>query len=247
MGLLVRPAAKTRSRAGTMSIIEHLEDLRRALAISAGAWVLCTIAAWFFSVELLRFIVLRAGLPHGLVYLDPTGGFMVRLEIAMAAGTLLASPAIFWQLWWFISPGLHRHERRVVLPLIGATTFFFLLGVALSFYALPLIVGVLSGLAPRDVLQFLPSGDAFLSFLLGLSLAFGLVFQLPVVLWTLGMLGVISSAWLWRNRFYWVSGLGLLANFMTPGGDPLVTPLVVFVPLIAFYLGVTLLLRLTGR
>ena len=138
MGLLVRPAAKTRSRAGTMSIIEHLEDLRRALAISAGAWVLCTIAAWFFSVELLRFIVLRAGLPHGLVYLDPTGGFMVRLEIAMAAGTLLASPALFWQLWWFISPGLHRHERRVVLPLIGATTFFFLLGVALSFYALRL-------------------------------------------------------------------------------------------------------------
>jgi Sec-independent protein secretion pathway component TatC len=68
-----------------------------------------------------------------------------------------------------------------------------------------------------------------------------------VVLWTLGMMGVISSAWLWSNRFYWVTGLGLLANFMTPGGDPLVTPLVVFVPLISFYLGVTLLLRLSGR
>ena len=61
------------------------------------------------------------------------------------------------------------------------------------------------------------------------------------------MLGVISSGWLWANRFYWVSGLGLLANFMTPGGDPLVTPLIVFVPLLSFYLGVTLLLRLTGR
>ncbi|HXM57372.1 MAG TPA: twin-arginine translocase subunit TatC [Candidatus Dormibacteraeota bacterium] len=247
MGLLVRPPGNQRSREGSMTIIEHLEDLRRALAISAGAWVLGTLAAWFFSVEILRFIVFRAALPHGLVYLDPTGGFMIRLEIAMAAGTLLASPAIFWQLWWFISPGLHRHERRIVLPLIAATTFFFLLGVALCFYALPLIVGVLSGFAPHDVLQFLPSGDAFLSFLLGLSIAFGLVFQLPVVLWTLGMLGVISSAWLWRNRFYWVSGLGLLANFMTPGGDPLVTPLVVFVPLLTFYLGVTVLLRITGR
>lgn len=73
------------------------------------------------------------------------------------------------------------------------------------------------------------------------------MFQLPVVLWTLGLLGVISSGWLWRNGFYWVSGLGLLANLMTPGGDPLVTPMVVFVPLLVFYLGATLLLRLTGR
>src|SRR5205807_8718473 len=133
-----------------------------------------------------RFIVFRSGVPHGFVYLDPTGGFMIRLEIAMAAGTLLASPATFWQPWWFICPGLHRREKEVVLPLIGATTFFFLLGVAPCFYPLPLIVGVLNGFAPHDVLQFLPSGDAFLSFLLGLSIAFGLVFQLPVVLWTLG-------------------------------------------------------------
>ena len=229
-----------------MTIIEHLEDLRRALAIGAGAWLLATVAAWFFAADPLRFIEHRAGLPP-LVYLDVTGGFMIQLELAIAAGTLLASPVIFWQLWWFISPGLHTSEKRVVLPLIGATTFFFLLGVALCFYTLPLIVHVLNGFAPKDALQFLPSGDAFLSFLLGLSIAFGLVFQLPVVLWTLGMLGVISSRWLWRNRFYWVSGLGLLANFMTPGGDPLVTPLIVFVPLVSFYLGVTLVLRLSGR
>jgi Sec-independent protein secretion pathway component TatC len=73
------------------------------------------------------------------------------------------------------------------------------------------------------------------------------VFQLPVVLWILGMLRIISSRWLWQNRFYWVSGLGLLANFMTPGGDPLVTPLIVFVPLIAFYLGSIVVLRISGR
>lgn len=246
MGLLVRPARPQRRPDGAMTVIEHLEDLRRALAIGAGAWLLATVAAWFFSADLLRFIEHQAGLPT-LVYLDVTGGFMIQLELAIAAGTLLASPVIFWQLWWFISPGLHTSEKRVVLPLIGATTFFFLLGVALCFYTLPLIVHVLSGFAPKDALQFLPSGDAFLSFLLGLSIAFGLVFQLPVVLWTLGRLGVISSSWLWRSRFYWVSGLGLLANFMTPGGDPLVTPLVVFVPLVSFYLGVTLLLRLSGR
>jgi sec-independent protein translocase protein TatC len=229
-----------------MTLIQHLEDLRRALAITVGSWLAGSVAAWFFSSEVLRLVVHRSGLDH-LVYLHPTGAFSLRLEIAVCTGTLLASPVIFWQLWWFVSPGLYRDERRVALPVIVATTFFFLLGVALCFYTLPLIVHVLSGFAPSDVLQFLPSGEDFLGFLLGLCIAFGLVFQLPVVLWTLGMLGVISSAWLWRNRFYWVSGLGLVANFMTPGGDPLVTPLVVFVPLLAFYLGCTLLLRLTGR
>jgi sec-independent protein translocase protein TatC len=95
-------------------------------------------------------------------------------------------------------------------------------------------------------MQFLPNASDFLSFLLGLCIAFGLVFELPVVLWTLGMLGIISSGWLWSNRLYWVLGLGLLANIMTPGGDPL-TPLVVFVPLIFFYGGSMLLLKISGR
>jgi sec-independent protein translocase protein TatC len=236
----------SRDRTGKMTLVQHLDDLRRALAIAVAAWLLAVVASWFVSDEVLRLIVHRSGLNH-LVYLHPTGGFTIRLEVAVCTGTVLASPLILWQLWWFVSPGLYRNERRAALPLVAATTFFFLLGVALCLYSLPLIVHVLSGFAPPDVLQFLPSGDDFLAFLLALSIAFGLVFQLPVVLWTLGLLGVISSRWLWRNRFYWVSGLGLLANFMTPGGDPLVTPLVVFVPLLAFYLGATLLLRLTGH
>lgn len=247
MQLLVRSGGGVRPDHDRMTIIEHLEDLRRALAIAGGAWLLAAVAGWFLSVDALRLIEARANLVHGLIVLDPTGSFIVRIQIAIAAGTLLASPVICWQVWWFISPALHRHEKRVVVPLIAATTFFFLLGVGLCFYALPLIMGVLTSAAPPDVIQYLPSGHEFLGFLLGLCIAFGLVFQLPVVLWTLGMMGVISSAWLWSNRFYWVTGLGLLANFMTPGGDPLVTPLVVFVPLISFYLGVTLLLRLSGR
>jgi sec-independent protein translocase protein TatC len=243
MGLLTRPG-RTPER---MTVIQHLEDLRCALTIAFCAWLVATIAAWFVSEEVLRLIQHRSGLEHVFVYLDPTGGFTLRLQVAVCVGTLAASPVIFWQVWWFVSPGLHRTERQVMLPLIAATTFFFLLGVALCFYSLPLIVNVLSGFAPKDVLQFLPSGEAFVGFLLGLCIAFGLVFQLPVVLWILGMLRIISSRWLWQNRFYWVSGLGLLANFMTPGGDPLVTPLIVFVPLIVFYLGSIVVLRISGR
>jgi sec-independent protein translocase protein TatC len=246
MGLLVRGPGKTRTRDDkSMSVIEHLEDLRRALIISAIAFVVCSVVAWFFTSYVLQYIEHRANLPP-LTYLNPTGAFMLRFRIALYSGILVSSPIIFWQAWWFVGPGLHTHEKRVVLPLIACTTFFFLLGVSFCFYSLPLIMRVLNGFAPHDVLTYLPVGDEFISFLLGLCLAFGLVFELPVVLWTLGMLRIISSSWLWKQRLYWVLGLGLLANIMTPGGDPL-TPLVVFVPLLIFYAGTTLLLKLTGR
>jgi sec-independent protein translocase protein TatC len=247
MGLLVRASdKKNRTRDDkSMTVIEHLEDLRRALIISAVVWVVCSVVAWFFTSDVLQYVEHRANLPP-LTYLNPTGAFMLRFRIALYSGTLLASPIIFWQAWWFVGPGLHTHEKKVVLPLIFSTSFFFLLGVATCFYSLPLIMRVLNGFAPHDVLNYLPVGDEFISFLLGLCLAFGLVFELPVVLWTLGVLRIISSSWLWKQRLYWVLGLGILANVMTPGGDPL-TPLVVFVPLLIFYGGTTLLLKVTGR
>lgn len=229
-----------------MTIVEHLEDLRRALIIATAAWLVCSVVAWFFAVDVLEFIKQRANLPH-FVFLNPTDGFTIRFQLAIYVGTLPASPIVFWQAWWFVSPGLHTNEKRIVLPLIVATTVFFLVGVAFCFYTLPLIVHMLTGFFTPDVMQYLPSAADFLGFLLGLCIAFGLVFELPVVLWTLGMMGIISSAWLWQNRLYWVAGLGLVANFMTPGGDPLMTPLVVFLPLLVFYGGSMLLLRISGR
>lgn len=231
---------------GRMSIVEHLEDLRRALIISLIGWLAVTIVAFIFWKQILEFLIYRAGLQKtGLIFLAPTGAFMIGLKIAFIVGLVGAAPIIFWQLWWFISPGLHVHEKRLILPLIGATSFFFLVGISFSLYALQLIMKVLTGFAPPD-LRYLPDGNELLGFVLLITIAFGLVFELPVVLYTLGRLGIISSGWLYKNRAYWVVGLGLLANFMTPGADPL-TPLLVFVPLIVFFEGTALLLKLTGR
>jgi len=110
----------------------------------------------------------------------------------------------------------------------------------------PLIMRVLTGFASGGDLVYFPGGDELLGFIFLITIAFGLVFELPVVLWTLGMLRIISSRWLYRHRAYWLIGLGLLANFMTPGADPL-TPLLVFVPLYVFWEATALLLKLTGR
>jgi len=229
-----------------MSIVEHLEDLRRALIISLAGWMVATVIAFVFWQRILEFLIIRAGLQKtGLFFFAPTGAFMLGLKIAFVVGLVGAAPIIFWQIWWFISPGLHDHEKKLVLPLVGATTFFFLVGVAFAVFALPLIMKVLTGFAPPDV-HFLPDGEKLLGFIFLITLAFGIVFELPVVLYTLGMLRIISSRWLYRHRFYWMVGLGLLANFMTPGADPL-TPLLVLVPLYVFWEATALLLKLTGR
>ena len=227
-----------------MSVIEHLEALRRALIISIAAWTVATVVAWFFSTTVLTFLIHRSGLENAF-FLSPTGAFFLRFKVALYMGIVAAAPVLFWQAWWFVSPGLYRHEKRVILPLIGATSAFFMLGVGFALFALPLFMRVLLSFAPSD-LHFLPVGDDLLSFILALAIAFGLVFEMPVILWTLGMLRIISTRWLYKNHAYWIVGLGLLANVMTPGLDPL-TPLIVFIPLVVFWEATALLLKLSGR
>lgn len=250
MALLQRGGRRTSSEKrdvdARMSIVKHLEDLRRALIIAVIGWLVATVVAFVFWQPILHFEILRAGLEKvGLFFFAPAGAFMLGLKIALVVGLAGAAPIIFWQIWWFVSPGLHDHEKRLALPLIAATTFFFLLGITFSQFSLPLFMKVLTGFAPPDV-HYLPNGEELLGFILLISLAFGVVFELPVVLYTLGMLRIISSRWLYRHRAYWLVGMGLAANFMTPGADPL-TPLLVFVPLYIFWEATTLLLKITGR
>jgi sec-independent protein translocase protein TatC len=179
------------------------------------------------------------------VYLQPAGGVLLQLKVAMYLGVVLAAPVIIQQIWWFVSPGLHAHERRFILPVIVATIFFFFVGVGVAVFALPLYIKVLTSLSPPGV-TYLPDITGLVSFVLLMVIGFGLVFELPVVLFVLGMMRIISSRWLRKNRPYWFLGLGVLANFLTPGVDP-VTPLIMFIPLYIFYEGTSLLLRLLRR
>jgi sec-independent protein translocase protein TatC len=227
-----------------MSVIEHLEALRRMLIISLIAWGIATIAAVFIAGHVISFLVTRAGLNHA-IYLQPGGGVILQLKVAMYIGIVIAAPVIIQQVWWFVSPGLHAHERRFVLPLVLATIIFFAIGVGVAMFALPLYIKVLNSLAPAEV-TYLPDVTELVGFVLIMVLGFGLVFELPVVLFVLGMLRIISSRWLYKRRPYWFLGLGVLANFLTPGVDPL-TPMIMFIPLYIFFEASALLLKLLGR
>jgi sec-independent protein translocase protein TatC len=227
-----------------MSLLDHLEALRRVLIVSVIGWAICTVVAFVFWTRILEFLISRGNVSH-LVFLTPTGGITLGLKIALVVGLVLAAPVWIQQIWWFVSPGLHRHERRLVVPLILATIAFFAIGVSFALFSLPLFMKILQGFAPKDF-SYLPVGEDYLNFILFLVLGFGIVFEMPVVVYTLGLLRIISSKWLYANRFYWIIGLGVLANVMTPGVDP-ITPLFMWVPLYVFWEATALLLKLSGR
>ncbi|HEV2029576.1 MAG TPA: twin-arginine translocase subunit TatC [Candidatus Dormibacteraeota bacterium] len=227
-----------------MSVMEHLEALRRVLIISLIAWAATTVAAFFISPRVIDFLIKRAGIGHA-VYLQLAGGVLLEVKVALYIGLVLAAPVVIQQVWWFVSPGLHAHERRFILPLIASTVFFFGVGVSVAMYALPIYVRVLNSFSPPDT-SYLPDISQFVSFVLVMVIGFGIVFELPVVLFVLGMLRIIKSRWLYKNRPYWFLALGITANFLTPGADP-VTPLIMFIPLYVFYEGTALLLKLLGR
>src|SRR6266567_54792 len=212
-----------------MTIIEHLEALRRALIVALIAWAVATVAAFFISGRVIGWLIDRAGIGHA-IYLQPAGGVLLELKVALYIGVIIAAPVVIQQIWWFVSPGLHPHERRFILPLIVATIFFFAIGVAVALFALPLYLHVLNSFSPPNT-TYLADISALVSF---------------VLLIVIGMMRIISSKWLHKNRVYFFLGLGILANFLTPGTDP-VTPLIMFVPLYVFYEATALVLKLAGR
>jgi sec-independent protein translocase protein TatC len=227
-----------------MSVIEHLEALRRALIVSLVAWGLTTLASFFISGKVIGLLISRAGIGHA-IYLQPTGGVILQLKVALYIGLVIAAPVVIQQIWWFVSPGLHVHERRFILPLIVATIVFFAIGVAVAIFALPIYIHVLNSLAPPNT-SYLPDISELIGFVLIMVIGFGIVFELPVILFVLGMLRIINTRWLYKNRLWWFLGLGILANFLTPGVDPF-TPLVMFVPLYIFFEGTALVLKLLKR
>jgi sec-independent protein translocase protein TatC len=131
------------------------------------------------------------------------------------------------------------------MPLVIATIIFFAFGVGVAMFALPIYIKILGSLAPADV-SYLPDISELVSFVLIMTIGFGLVFELPVVLFVLGMVRIISSRWLYKRRPYWFLALAIVANFLTPGVDPL-TPMIMFVPLYIFFEATALLLKLLGR
>lgn len=231
---------------GAMTLAEHLRELRNRLAKSALVVLLGTIIVWTEFSQI--FAVIRspfdevAGENAELALTGVTSGFSLQLRLSLYAGLLLTSPFWLFQTWRFISPGLHKKEKKWAYIFAGLATPLFLSGVALAYFVMPRMLRVLFEFTPSQVSN-VTSVDLYLSFFLQLTLFFGVGFLLPLVLVALNFAGIltgakIAAAWRWI-----ILGSFVFGAVATPNGDP-VGMTIVAIPMIALSaiaLGVALL------
>ncbi len=223
-----------------MPLADHLRELRNRLGISLLAISVGAVVGWVFYAELFAllqrpFDVLVDSLGQDDVRLVLTGisdAFTLQVKVALLAGVVLASPIWLYELWAFITPGLHRGERRWALVFVAAAVPLFLAGMAFGYWLLPRGLEILIGFTPEGVGNFIQV-DRYLSFTVRLLLVFGLAFLLPVVLVMLNVVGILTAQ---RLRSWWrgmVLGVFVFAAVATPTGDPW-TMTILALPMLGF-------------
>jgi sec-independent protein translocase protein TatC len=234
-----------------MTLVEHLEELRRRALFALVAVAAFTIIGFIFWQRILVFLLtplpdISSGLLHAqgaqqkLVATSLGEPFMIALKLSLAAGVALASPVVLYQLWAYISPALTRKERRWALPFTLLGTSLFVIGLTVGFVVLRYPVDWLIHFGGNHFLLLLDA-NAYFSFVAFFLLAFGITFELPLVLTFLGVAGIVSSRVLRAKRMYILFGLWLLSCFITPGADPY-SPVIIGVSFtILFELSIVLL------
>jgi sec-independent protein translocase protein TatC len=231
-----------------MPLSKHLAELRKVFIITGLAWLACTVTAFALNNIVLGVLLrpLHEVLAHGnslvpsAIFTSPTEGLTVPLKVAAIAGIVLSLPVILWQVWSFVRPGLTKRERKIVAPIVASGLLLFAAGGALAYFVMPVGLRFLATFLGGNAVYF-PDINQYLSFIALLILAFGLAFELPIAVLILGMLRIVSSAWLRRKRkVVWVV-IVFAALAVTPGADPF-TPLALLFPLIGLFEASVLLL-----
>ncbi len=224
-----------------MTTVEHLEVLRRVLIVCLISWAAATTVAAVFNhllLSVLEYPLTRLLAQHNHllpkpIITSPTELVTIPIEVAMVGGLVLALPVILWQLWTFVAPGLRPAERRFALPFILSALILFAGGGCIAYFLMPLWLNLLTSIVGNNAV-FFPDLGQYLSFLALVIVAFGVTFELPVVIVLLGLLGLVSSASLRRRRKIAWLVIVVAAELVTPGVDPF-TPLFLAIPLLGLF------------
>ena len=223
---------------GKMSFLEHLDELRKRLMWAISALFGGFLIALFFIDTIFGFIMrpLAATLPAGrkMIYTEPTEAFLLQLKVAALAGVVISAPAVMWQLWLFIAPGLYRREKRLALPFIVSTSLLFVAGAAFNHYVVFPIAFTFLGSFTKDYMEFMPRITPVFSLYSQLLLAFGIIFQMPVLVFTLARLGLVTAGFLWKNTKYAVLIIFVISAVITPTSD-VVTQTLMAAPMLVLY------------
>lgn len=220
-----------------MGVLEHLTELRIRIIRSLIAVLIGAIAGWVLYPEIISFILdpycETLGTDCTLRVDEPLEGINTRFMVSTYVGLALAVPVWLWQFWKFVSPGLHKGERRQGLFLVGGGIVLFVAGTMLAFLTLPRALDFLVTIGGTDLITEFRA-KAYISFVIKMMLAFGLGFQLPVVLIILQRLGILSYVTLRRQWRYAVVIIVVVVAVLTPSGDP-ISLLALSVPMYLLY------------
>lgn len=222
-----------------MTLVEHLAELRTRLVRSILAIALGTTAGFVVANRILGWIVdpycktKRKGEPCQLVVIDPLEGFGTRIKIALFVGGVLAAPVVLWQVWRFVTPGLHKNEKRFAIPFITMSIVLFGAGAAAAVLTFPKALDFLIEIGGPDLLPLF-SPSKYLRLYLLVVIAFGLSFELPILLVFLQLAGVVKPRQLARVRRGAVVAIFVFAAVITPSQDP-ITLFALALPMYAFY------------
>jgi sec-independent protein translocase protein TatC len=231
-----RAVVTERAELPGMSLMEHLEELRRRIVHSAIYLAAGFFVAYIFHERLYG--IVQAPLDKlgiKLNYTHPMDPLNLYLQVALIGGAILASPFILYQVWLFIAPGLYQKEKRFVIPFMTATVGLFLLGASFGyFFVLP---GALKILIVQFGSKFNPmvTIEEYTGFFLSVILGLGISFEMPILIFFLALFGIVSPRFLWKNIRYAILAVFIVAAIITPSPDPW-TMCIYAIPMLALYM-----------
>ncbi|KLT72634.1 twin-arginine protein translocation system subunit TatC [Neisseria arctica] len=218
-------------------LVEHLIELRRRLILMVAGILVCFLCLMPFAQKLYTFVAqpLMATLPKGtnMIAIDVITPFFVPVKVALMVAFLISLPNTLYQIWAFVAPALYKNEKRLITPLVVSSVLLFFIGMAFAYYLVfPVVFKFLAGVTPEGV-SMATDINKYLSFVLGMFVAFGATFEVPIVVVLLNRMGVVSVEQLKQARPYVIVGAFVVAAVITP--PDVISQFLLALPLIILY------------